>query len=181
MQNLLTLSRRRFFLLLSAIGIIGPAKALGVAAAVTAPPAAGFRILGQSEVALLELIVEQIIPADADPGARDTRVVHYIDRVLAGEQNEKRKPYAAGLTSLEASSVARFGRKFRDVSFDQQTTLLRDIEQGKVNATDWTAIAAPQFFNMVWRHTIEGFYGSPIHGGNKAHASWKMIGYPTEH
>ena len=32
------------------------------------------------------------------------------------------------------------------------------------------------FFQMVVDHTMQGFYGSPEHGGNKDEASWKMLG-----
>jgi hypothetical protein len=29
---------------------------------------------------------------------------------------------------------------------------------------------------MVIDHTMQGFYGSPEHGGNRDEASWKMLG-----
>jgi gluconate 2-dehydrogenase gamma chain len=29
---------------------------------------------------------------------------------------------------------------------------------------------------MVVDHTMQGFYGSPAHGGNRDEASWKMLG-----
>ena len=33
---------------------------------------------------------------------------------------------------------------------------------------------------MIRDHTMQGFYGSPRHGGNKGYASYKMLGleYP---
>jgi gluconate 2-dehydrogenase gamma chain len=33
-----------------------------------------------------------------------------------------------------------------------------------------------EFFEMVRRHTFEGYYGSPRHGGNRDAASWRMLG-----
>jgi gluconate 2-dehydrogenase gamma chain len=32
------------------------------------------------------------------------------------------------------------------------------------------------FFEMVRDHTLEGYYGSPRHGGNRDELSWKMLG-----
>jgi gluconate 2-dehydrogenase gamma chain len=32
------------------------------------------------------------------------------------------------------------------------------------------------FFEMLIDHTMQGFYGSPAHGGNRDGASWKMLG-----
>jgi len=32
------------------------------------------------------------------------------------------------------------------------------------------------FFNLVRQHTLEGYYGSPRHGGNRDAVSWRMLG-----
>jgi gluconate 2-dehydrogenase gamma chain len=32
------------------------------------------------------------------------------------------------------------------------------------------------FFDLVRRHTMEGYYGSPRHGGNRDAVSWRMLG-----
>ena len=37
-------------------------------------------------------------------------------------------------------------------------------------------LSAAAFFQMVVDHTMQGFYGSPKHGGNRGEASWKMLG-----
>jgi gluconate 2-dehydrogenase gamma chain len=33
-----------------------------------------------------------------------------------------------------------------------------------------------EFFELVRRHTLQGYYGSPRHGGNKDAVSWRMLG-----
>jgi len=33
-------------------------------------------------------------------------------------------------------------------------------------------------FEMVLAHTMQGFYGSPRHGGNRDYVSWTMLGVP---
>ncbi len=32
---------------------------------------------------------------------------------------------------------------------------------------------------MVLAHTMQGFYGSPRHGGNRDYASWRMLRVPA--
>ena len=32
--------------------------------------------------------------------------------------------------------------------------------------------------DLVLNHARQGFYGDPRHGGNRAMASWKMVGLP---
>jgi gluconate 2-dehydrogenase gamma chain len=32
------------------------------------------------------------------------------------------------------------------------------------------------FFELVREHTMEGYYGSPRHGGNRDAVSWRMLG-----
>jgi gluconate 2-dehydrogenase gamma chain len=39
-----------------------------------------------------------------------------------------------------------------------------------------TSSPLASFFAMVIDHTMQGFYGSPEHGGNRDEASWKMLG-----
>jgi gluconate 2-dehydrogenase gamma chain len=34
------------------------------------------------------------------------------------------------------------------------------------------------FFELVRGHTLEGYYGSPRHGGNRDAVSWRMLGLP---
>jgi gluconate 2-dehydrogenase gamma chain len=54
------------------------------------------------------------------------------------------------------------------------------MESNKTPPGIWTQPAANGFFSMIVQHTMQGFYGSPRHGGNKDYASYKMLGleYP---
>lgn len=179
MRKIWELSRRRFLRLLGAVGLFRSAAPVGlIRATSSATPAPGFRVLDARQVATLEAIAEQIVPADADPGARDAGVVHYIDRVLAGEQRAKRPLYTAGLAGADETARAMFGRDFARLEFGRQTAVLKAIEQGQGEA--WKKFSSAQFFSVVWTHVLEGFYGPPEHGGNKNYASWKMVGFPEK-
>jgi gluconate 2-dehydrogenase gamma chain len=41
------------------------------------------------------------------------------------------------------------------------------------------AIEKTEFFRLVRTHTILGFLGHPMHGGNRGEAGWKLIGFPN--
>jgi gluconate 2-dehydrogenase gamma chain len=40
------------------------------------------------------------------------------------------------------------------------------------------AIEGTTFFRLLRRHTIEGMFSDPLHGGNANMIGWQLIGYP---
>jgi gluconate 2-dehydrogenase gamma chain len=76
-----------------------------------------------------------------------------------------RDAYRDGLERADAMSKTRFGRKLAELSADRQLELVSAMEQ-----------QAPAFFELVREHTLEGYYGSPRHGGNRDAVSWRMLG-----
>jgi len=144
-----------------------------------APPG-GWRFLTADEALLVEAVAEQIIPADKDPGAKDAGVVCFIDRQLAGPYRRFQEKYRAGLQSLRETSQQMFGKPFEALTWDDQTALVESLEAGRAPKELWTGPSAAEFFNLVRDHTMQGFYGSPRHGGNRNYCSYKMLGleYP---
>jgi gluconate 2-dehydrogenase gamma chain len=57
---------------------------------------------------------------------------------------------------------------------------MKMMESNQIKETEWPQAQASEFFNLVLSHTMQGFYGSPIHGGNKGYMSFEMlrIDYP---
>lgn len=189
MKELWEFSRRRFLGLVGAAGLpsvslpAGSAQpdgelshAAGGAPASNSEPKLPGLTARQAET--LGALAEQIVPTDAYPGARDAGVVKYIDRVLAGNQAHKQPLYAAGLEGVDQTSQLMFGHEFIQLSFQDQTTVLKAIEQGQGPGENWKTVSSREFFLMLWNHVLEGFYGPPEEGGNKDFASWKMIGFP---
>lgn len=144
------------------------------------PPAGPWRVLTPREAVLVEAVAEQIVPADRDPGARDAGVVAFIDRQLAGPYRRHVEKYRRGLACLERTSVAMLGRPFDGLAWEEQTKLLKAMESNKVPKDIWTSPSAAEFFSLVCDHSLQGFYGSPRHGGNRNYASYRMLGidYP---
>jgi gluconate 2-dehydrogenase gamma chain len=118
-------------------------------------------ILSSDEVKFLEALVDQIIPPDDAPGAAQAGVVFYIDKQLAGPYKRLRDNYRRGIPAFRTACVAKTGKDFLALTFPERTDYLR--------------FDGSPFFTMVLEHTMQGYYGSPEHGGNLNDASWKML------
>ncbi len=127
---------------------------------------ARFAFFTPEQAVEVEAMAAQIIPIDETPGAREARVVHFIDRALVTFERERQPVYTQGLQELEAETRKRFpeAARFSALNNDQQIQLLAAIE-------------TTPFFNLVRTHTITGFFSSPAHGGNFDKIGWKLVGY----
>ncbi|HRU69715.1 MAG TPA: gluconate 2-dehydrogenase subunit 3 family protein, partial [Kiritimatiellia bacterium] len=174
---------RRSCLKVIAAAAGGAAAGVGGAVAVGRlgrAPEGPWRVLTPEEARLADAIAEQIIPADRDPGAREAGVVHYIDRQLDGPLARFAARFRTGLRLLQQTCQARHGRPFETLSWPEQTRLLEELECNKAPKDIWPDASARDFFNLCRDFTMQGFYGSPRHGGNRNYVSYKMMGleYP---
>jgi gluconate 2-dehydrogenase gamma chain len=117
----------------------------------------------------IEAITAQIIPTDDTPGAREARVVHFIDRALITFDRDQQPAYTRGLKNLENKTKSLFppAEKFSSLSPSQQVQLLEAIEQ-------------TEFFELLRVHTIIGFLARPEYGGNHGEVGWKLIGFENK-
>lgn len=138
-----------------------------------------WRFFTNAEAKTVTAMTERIIPADQDPGASWAGVVVFIDRQLKGFHKKYQKSYRAGLAAVEQTSHQLHGKGFADLSAAEQAALLTLLEKGKAPAEIWKDIPAPPFFAMIVDHTMQGFYGSPRHGGNRDGVSYRMLGMPN--
>jgi Gluconate 2-dehydrogenase subunit 3 len=130
------------------------------------PAESKLEVLSAEEAVEIEAVAAQIIPTDSTPGAREARVIYFIDRALATFDGDKRKLYARGLRELRSRSrkLFRGNRRFSDLTAKQQIQVLQSIEK-------------TPFFEMVRAHTIAGFFANPEYGGNHDQIGWKHIGF----
>lgn len=175
---------RRTVLKLAVTGTLGAALGAGSGALVAhrpQPPAPRYRFFTEAEAALLIPICEQIIPRDDTPGATDAGVIHYIDRQVSSVLSRHQQTYRQGLAAFRQTCLQVFKQPFEQLPFDTQTEALRQLEAGKAPKELWREPSAKVFFNLVCDHTMQGFYGSPRHGGNRDYASYRMLGlaYPN--
>ena len=92
--------------------------------------------------------------------------MRYIDIQLTRKFKRHRKAYSQAITALDALAYSRHSSSFAALPFEARTALLKVFEKGENSKA----------FNMVLDHTLQGYYGSPRHGGNRDAVSWGMLG-----
>ena len=117
----------------------------------------------------VEAVAAQIIPTDDTPGAREARVVYFIDRALATFAADDQRAFGEGLKELQKKSGKRFGKSkiFSGLSSAQQTEVLKGIEKSS-------------FFELVRTMTILGMFSNPEYGGNHNQIGWKLLGFDDQ-
>jgi gluconate 2-dehydrogenase gamma chain len=152
------LTRRRFV----AAGALGSAA---VAIGCSQGMQGHWEFLSDDQARTLGAICDQIVPADEFPSASQAGVLTYIDRQLIRHYRRHQDAYRAGLEQAQAMSRRRFGNDLASLSPSQQLDVVSGLPQQD-----------PGFFELVRSHTLEGYYGSPRHGGNRDAISWRMLG-----
>ena len=128
-----------------------------------------FEFLSSEQAVEVEAVASQIVPTDDTPGAREARVIYFIDRALTTFDKDKQPVYVKGLKDLQATQKKMFRKspKFSDLSSERQIKVLKAFEK---NA----------FFETIRTHTIMGFFADPSYGGNYDKIGWKLIGFEDE-
>ena len=134
-------------------------------AAQSTPPTK-FEFLTAEQAADIEAIAAQIVPTDETPGAREARVVYFIDRALMTFAADQRSAMTKGLRQLESKVHRHFraARRFSALNSEQQIKVLKSIEKS-------------DFFEMVRTLTITGMFANPSYGGNYNRIGWELIGF----
>ena len=126
-----------------------------------------FRTLTDSEAQTLGALCAQIIPSDDQPGADWAGAVQFIDIQLTRHYKKHREKYREGLKKAEGIATGRFGRPLAQLPAQDQLRCTEELER-----------ADREFFSLLLAHTMQSFYGSPRHGGNRDAVSWRMLGVP---
>jgi gluconate 2-dehydrogenase gamma chain len=124
-----------------------------------------WEFLREEQALTLAAICDRIVPADDFPSASQAGVLTYIDRQLTRHYRRHRDAYRDGLERADAMSMRRFGQRLATLAPPRQLEIVAAIEQQD-----------RVFFDLVRSHTLEGYYGSPRHGGNRDAVSWRMLG-----
>jgi gluconate 2-dehydrogenase gamma chain len=124
-----------------------------------------WEFLSDGHARTLAALCDQIIPADDFPSASQAGAINYIDRQLARHYQKHQSAYREGLDAADEMSRKRFGPRFSEATADQRLQIVLALEKEK-----------RAFFDLVREHTMEGYYGSPRHGGNRDAVSWRMLG-----
>jgi gluconate 2-dehydrogenase gamma chain len=130
---------------------------------------AGFEFFTPEQATEVEAMAAQIIPTDETPGAREARVIYFIDRALATFESDQQELYAQGVRDLQAKTRELFpnAAQFSELTAPQQIHVLTSIEE-------------THFFFYLRLHTVMGFLANPEYGGNHDRIGWKTIGFTGE-
>ena len=165
------LSRRQFLATsgaaAAAIWITAEARDL-FAAGMHAAQATRFETFTPADAAEIEAATAQIIPTDATPGAREARVVYFIDKSLSSFAKDQQPAFVKIVAELRARAAkAQKGAKsFAALTSAQQIAVLTALEKEK-----------PDLFGPLRYATVAGMLSNPEYGGNSNKTGWKMIGF----
>jgi gluconate 2-dehydrogenase gamma chain len=134
-----------------------------------------WRFFTEREAKTVIAFAEQIIPADIDPGATDANVINFIDKQLVGPYTRFQEMYRKGIPAIENSAQNLFQKAFHELDFAVQTEFMIKMEKGELPAEYWKETNQTGLFRLILDHTMQGFYGSPRHGGNVNYLSYKMM------
>ncbi len=127
------------------------------------------RLLDASQAAILERMVDRILPATDTPGALDAEVPAFVDFVLAGGASEAhRQRIAKGLEALDARARERHGAGFASLDGEAADALLKETEDQEFAAAPPGAglpFGPPTekpFFGSIKEWTVVGFMTSEV-------------------
>jgi hypothetical protein len=131
-----------------------PAKPKAVAPAKAWQPL----LFDAHQSATVVALTDLIIPATDTPGAKEARVVEYIDLILNDGAAERRNDFLQGLGWLDGYAIRVHGKPFVQCASDQQVSVLKALDKG---ATPELKSGAA-FFAEVKRLTVSGYYTTRI-------------------
>ncbi len=112
-----------------------------------------------AEYATVERLAEMIIPSDGTPGAKEAGVAEFIDFMVFSDPDVQ-YAFRTGLTWLNAHSERSAGKRFVELTPEQQLSLLEPLgfkEKARPGEEDGRT-----FFSLFREYTVTGFYTSEL-------------------
>ncbi|MEW5423014.1 gluconate 2-dehydrogenase subunit 3 family protein [Amorphus sp. 3PC139-8] len=167
----------------------------------TVAPVPSNQFFTDDERRFVTAAVDRLIPPDEEwPGAADLGVPDFLDDQLAGSFGRGDRWYMQGpwpkgtdtqgyqsrfapaglyrraIAAIDDHCRSAFdGQRFAELSAEQQDDVLKGLDEETI---ELEGVSAKTFFDLFLQNTIEGFFGDPVHGGNRDMIAWKMIGFP---
>ncbi len=136
---------------------VAPASAASAAAA-SASEAWKPLLFDAHQGETVTILSDLIIPATDTPGAGEAGVTAYIDLILNDGDAAAREEFLSGLGWLDGYAIRRHNQPFARLSADEQTALLKTLDDTKLPDLKTGA----RFFKQVKQLTVEGYYTSKI-------------------
>jgi len=118
-----------------------------------------YRYFRPEQLSTLEALTETIIPTDEhSPGAKEARVVEYIDTMVADAPEAVKRQWDIGLVLANNMAQNGFGKPYGECSALEQIAVMSEFA-GEENGRD---TPEEKFFLLLKRATIDGYYTSKI-------------------
>lgn len=140
------------------------------------------RFFTEAQALIVAAAASRIFPTDeTGTGANDAGVAIYIDRQLAGPYGRDRYRYTQA--PFEENAPSEFGYQGKSTPrelYRAGLQLLNGFVERRAAEQDEQLhhIESTVFFTLLRRHTIEGMFCDPLHGGNADMLGWQLIGFP---
>ncbi len=114
-------------------------------------------IFSETRRALVDALVERIIPTTDTPGAMEAGVTDYIEMIVDEfYEPDEREALLRDLRAADAHAVEQYGAPFAGLAPEQQDAIISLAEQQQLDG------AADTFFDTVKQLTVTGYYTSEI-------------------
>jgi gluconate 2-dehydrogenase gamma chain len=154
LENSGKLNRRA--LLLGAVFLVGGAAALTRFARQSAAGADAGPLFSPDQFALLEQVVDTMIPSSDTPGALDAGVPEFVRRMLAEWGSRETHAQVLGvLDAIEKQAWNRFGAPFLALPAERRLEVMRTADAGSVARQD------PAYGKFKWL-VLVGYYQSQV-------------------
>ncbi len=132
--------------------------------------------LTEPELMTVMALMARLIPADGKMGgALEACAYRYLDQALGTHHARHLDAYRNGLRALDATAREQSATAFAELAFANMDKLITHMQRGELQGKFSDGGAA--FFEMIRKHTLEGFLSDPMYGGNKDFLGWQVIGY----
>ena len=127
-----------------------------------------------AQAAQVDAITARILPSDDGPGAREAKVIRFLERQLDGPLLRRRPAMQQGALLIDKWAQKRFGRGFAGLEAAQQDEILGQLARAEIPVKSFPQAA---LFRALHSLTLEGYLADPSHGGNDGEAGWRAVGF----
>lgn len=128
------------------------------------------RVFDKNEDATMKAFAEVIIPSGDDPkenpGANDTKVVDFINNLLANDKPQIGNSIKDYLKELNQLALKQHNKGFTELSFNNRSIIVKDFEKEFFQSFAW-----------LRRFVLSGFYSNYRPSGYDGKTAWETIGY----
>lgn len=144
-----------------------------------APPPP-IRFFNEKEAAIMQAIVDRLLPQDDRAEARTIPILPVMDeRLFKNRLNGYRyedmpsdqEAYLRGVQAIDEMAVQRYGSSFIEISVHQQELLLKSLRDHKPDPDHhvWQTMTVARFWSMLLEDCVTAYYAHPW--------AWDEIGF----